>query len=205
MNLQSPALCAPSDFNEQPFIRRLRAGDEAAFEILVREHAGAMLAVAHRYLPNESDAQDAVQDAFVSAFKSIDRFEGTSKLSTWLHRITVNAALMKLRTARRRPTVPLNDLLPTFDATGHQTRDSAPWRSDSEPERAETRALVRQCIDQLPDPYRVILLLRDIEGFDTAAVAAQLSLTDAAVKTRLHRARQALRTLLDPHMRLGAD
>lgn len=204
MNLQMSAPRANPASNENAFIRRLQAGDEAAFDALVRDHAGAMLAVAHRYLPDESDAQDAVQDAFISAFKSIQRFEGTSKLSTWLHRITVNAALMKLRTARRRPTVPIDDLLPTFDDTGHQTRDSAPWRSDSESERTETRAMVRRCIDQLPDPYRAILLLRDIDGFDTAAVAAQLGLTEAAVKTRLHRARQALRALLDPFMRGGA-
>lgn len=198
--MSSPA-DMPAAQDESGFIRRLQAGDEEAFDLLIREHAAAMLAVARRYLPEESDAQDAVQDAFVSAFKAIQRFEGTSKLSTWLHRITVNAALMKLRSARRRPTVPIEELLPTFDDTGHQTRDSQPWRSDAEPERAETRALVRRCIEQLPDPYRVVLLLRDIEGFDTTAVAAQLGLTEAAVKTRLHRARQALRTLLDPHMR----
>lgn len=191
----------PASPDESALLRRLQAGDEAAFDALVREHAGAMLAVARRYLPDEADAQDAVQDAFISAFKAIQRFEGTSRLATWLHRITVNAALMKLRTARRRPTVPIENLLPTFDDTGHQTRDSAPWRAGSDGERAETRDLVRRCIDQLPDPYRVVLLLRDIEGFDTAAVAAQLELTEAGVKTRLHRARQALRTLLDPHLR----
>lgn len=191
----------PASPDESALLRRLQAGDEAAFDTLVREHAGAMLAVARRYLADEADAQDAVQDAFVSAFKAIQRFKGTSRLATWLHRITVNAALMKLRTARRRPTVPIESLLPTFDDTDHQTRDSAPWRATSDAERTETRDLVRRCIDQLPDPYRVVLLLRDIEGFDTAAAAAQLELTEAGVKTRLHRARQALRTLLDPHLR----
>ncbi len=191
----------PAYPDESALLLRLQAGDEAAFDALVREHAGAMLAVARRYLPDEADAQDAVQDAFISAFKAVRRFEGTSRLATWLHRITVNAALMKLRTARRRPTVPIEDLLPTFDDTGHQTRDSAPWRAASDAERAETRDLVRRCIDRLPDPYRVVLLLRDIEGFGTAAVAAQLELSEAGVKTRLHRARQALRTLLDPHLR----
>jgi RNA polymerase sigma-70 factor (ECF subfamily) len=188
---------------EEELIRRLKTGDEAAFDALVKGHAGSMLAVAQRYLHEEADAQDAVQDAIVSAFKAIGRFEGSSRLSTWLHRITVNAALMKLRSARRRPAVSIDELLPTFDDTGHQTRGSARWRQpDSAAEREEIRAIVRKSIDALPEPYRVVLLLRDIEGFDTADVASQLELTEAAVKTRLHRARQALRTLLDPYMRV---
>jgi RNA polymerase sigma-70 factor (ECF subfamily) len=107
---------------------------------------------------------------------------------------------MKLRAQTRRRTVPLDDLLPTFDETGHHTAPIKSW-SDSAYHRlasAETRAQVRSCIDQLSEDYRTILLLRDIEGFDTEQAANLIGISPAAVKTRLHRARQALRTLLEP-------
>ena len=99
----SVACATPTADDATDFIERLRAGDEAAFERLVRENGGRLLAVARGILNNEDDAQEALQDAFVSAFRSIDRFEGGSLLSTWLHRITVNAALMKRRAKSRRP------------------------------------------------------------------------------------------------------
>src|SRR5215510_12491477 len=94
---------APSGQGEPKLLERLLAGDEQAYEELVRTYGGRMLAVARRFLPVEEDARDAVQDAFLSAFRSISSFEGHAQLSTWLHRIVVNAALMKLRTRRRKP------------------------------------------------------------------------------------------------------
>lgn len=178
----------------------LRAGDDAAFETLVRSYGGRMLSVARRFLGNEADAQDAVQEAFLSAFKALTSFDGRSKVSTWLHRIVVNAALMKLRTQRRHPEQSIDEFLPTFKADGHQDAPAARWR-DSGPadlERSETRELVRRQIEKLPESYRIILLLRDIEEHDTETVAQMLDVSVAVVKVRLHRARQALRTLLDP-------
>jgi RNA polymerase sigma-70 factor (ECF subfamily) len=159
-----------------------------------------MLAVARRFLGCEADSDDAVQDAFVSAFQSLDTFAGNARLATWLHRIVVNHCLMKLRQRKRRRTVSLDGLLPTFDETGHHTRPVTPWAQHPEERlsQAETRAQVRASIDRLPEPYRVVLLLRDIEERDTEETAELMGISRAAVKTRLHRARQALRTLLEP-------
>ena len=179
-------------------VARLRAGDESAFETLVRVHGGRLLAVARRFFTDEQDARDVVQEACLAAFRSVASFDGRAQLSTWLHRIVVNAALMKLRARRRRREEPIDELLPRFDADGHRMLDgdgSVP-ASDALVEREETRARVRDAISRLPASYRTVLLLRDIEERDSAEVAGALGITPQAVKTRLHRARQALRTLL---------
>lgn len=190
--------CAGSDAR---LFERLRAGENAAFDELVRVAGGRMLAVARRMMSREEDAQDAVQEAFLSAFKNLSRFDGRSQLTTWLHRITVNACLMKLRSQRRRPERAIEDLLPTFVEDGHQIRQTAAWKPNVTDgiQQAETRELVRAKIHELPEQYRVILMLRDIEELSTEETAQALDMTTNAVKTRLHRARQALRTLLDPH------
>ncbi len=178
----------------------LRAGEDAAYETLLRAYSGRMLAVARRFMGSEDDAREAVQEAFVSAFKAMDRFEGDSRISTWLHRIVVNACLMKLRTRRRKPEESIDDLLPKFAENGHLDVSGAGWEgADALIERDETRALVRESIERLPEAYRTVLLLRDIEELDTEQTAEALGLSKAAVKTRLHRARQALRQLLDEH------
>lgn len=158
-----------------------------------------MLAVARRMLGGEEDAQDAVQEAFLSAFKSLDRFDERSLLTTWLHRITVNACLMRLRSKRRRPERSLDDLLPTFRTDGHQTIPAGTWKPDPAAgiQREELCALVRTRIDELPAAYREIILLRDIAQLDTEQTADLLGITVPGVKTRLHRARQALKTMLD--------
>ena len=161
-----------------------------------------MLAVARRMLRNDEEAQDTVQEAFLLAFRGLARFEGQSRLATWLHRITVNAALMKLRRRRARPEESIEPLLPTFQADGHAMRSYRNWPESAETllERAEIRSLVRSSIDRLSPTYRTVLLLRDIEELDTTEVAAMLGISANAVKIRLHRARQALRELLDPHL-----
>jgi RNA polymerase sigma-70 factor (ECF subfamily) len=183
--------------DEHSLIRALRRGDEVAFESVVRLHGGRMLAVARRMLRSEDDARDAVQEAFISAFKAIADFQGDALLTTWLHRIVVNACLMRLRRQRRKPEESIDELLPHFDERGG-------WGDGEEPsltpfellERSETRTVVRECIDRLPESYRSVLVLRDIEELDTDETAAALGMSAPAVKTRLHRGRQALRTLL---------
>ena len=188
---------------EDTLVARLRAGEEGAFEELVRSHGGRMLSVARRLLRDPDDAQDAVQDAFLSAFRSLDKFEGSARLSTWLHRIVVNAALMKLRTRRRKPETSIEDLLPRFLEDGHPAQPAVEWKlpADQALERTQLLDLVRRRIDELPETYRIVLLLRDVEDLDTAETAEVLGIAPNAVKTRLHRARQALRTLLDGDLR----
>lgn len=193
----------PAGGDQAALLAALRRGDEAACAALVQQYGGRMLAVARRFLACEQDAADAVQEAFLSAFRALDAFAGDAQLGTWLHRIVVNACLMKLRSARSRPTTSIENLLPTFDDTGHHARRLSAWQPPptEQVEAAELRQQVRACIDALPELYRVVLLLRDIEELDTAETAQRLGLTEAAVKVRLHRARQALRTLLDPLLR----
>jgi RNA polymerase sigma-70 factor (ECF subfamily) len=184
--------------DEALLVNRLRAGDERAFEDLVRTFGGRLLAVARRFVRNDDDAQDIVQSAYLSAFRALNQFEGNCQLSTWLHRIVVNTALMKLRSKRRKPEESIEDLLPAFQEDGHHVEQFADWTTPADQlmERNETRATVRACIDRLPDNYRSVLLLRDIEERSTQDVAIALSMTSTAVKVRLHRARQALSTLL---------
>ncbi len=188
--------------SEQSLVSALRAGSNDAFETLVRLYMAQLLRVARRFLKNEEDARDAVQDAFISAFRSIQKFEAGAKPSTWLHRIVVNSALMRLRTKRRHPEEDLDELLPRFAADGHQVKETVDWSMSAEEmvQQAEMRELVRKLIDQLPDSYRVVLLMRDIEEMSTEETAAALGITATAVKVRLHRARQALRALLDKEM-----
>lgn len=182
-------------------VERLRRGDDTAYEEFVQTFGGRLLSTARRFLTVEDDARDALQNAFLSAVKAIHNFKGDSQLSTWLHRIVVNSALEILREKRRRAEsqqVQIDELLPQFEA-------DASWPNDRVGEipthvvfeASETRALVRKCIDQLPDRYRVVLMLRDIEEFDTDEVASMLGLTQSNVKVRLHRARQALKTLIE--------
>jgi RNA polymerase sigma-70 factor (ECF subfamily) len=190
--------------SEPDLVSRLKSGEEEAFERLVREHGGRLLAVARRFLRHEEDARDAVQEGFLSAYRSIDKFERGSRLSTWLHRIVINACLMRLRTRRRKPEEPIEDLLPQFQPDGHQVGHPTPeWEGSAEMLLAlsETRSIVRRAIDRLPDSYRAVLLLRDIEELSTEETARSLDITANAVKIRLHRARQALRALLEPHFR----
>jgi RNA polymerase sigma-70 factor, ECF subfamily len=200
--MMTTAMCTPTypdpavPVHDDSLVARLQRGDSAAFEVLVRRHGGRLLSVARRLLGSNEDAEDAVQESFIKAFKAIHTFEERAQLHTWLHRIVVTTSLMKLRERRRKPQASIDDLLPSFTTDGHQTTESSEW-SDAVLERKETASIVRQAIAMLPDQYRAVLVLRDIEERDTAETAAILGATTTVVKVRLHRARQALRTLLD--------
>ena len=196
---------SPPD-DEGAFLAALRAGEERAYERLVLDYGGRMLAVARRILRSEDDARDALQEAYLLAFRALPRFEGHARISTWLHRIVVNAALMKIRGRKARPEEPIEPLLPTFLDDGHSAVCYSDWDepADEMLERAETRAMVRAAIDELPESYRTVLVLRDIEELDTAEAAELLGVTANAVKIRLHRARQALRELIDRRLKASS-
>ena len=195
-----------TEVDEAALVAALAAGEEWAFDFVVRTYGRRLLAVARRFTTCESDAEDVVQAAYLSAFRSFHQFEGSSRLSTWLHRIVVNAALMRLRSQRRQPTQSIEELLPRFQDDGHHVEQFSSWSATADElvEQAETRTMVQAAIAQLPETYRTVLLLRDIEEMSTQEVAEKLSLTPNAVKVRLHRARQALATLLSPQVRGGA-
>lgn len=187
---------------ERSLVQRLKAGDEDAFEEMVRTLGGRLLSVARRFLNDEDSARDALQDALLSAFRGIKRFDEQSQLSTWLHRIVVNAALMRIRSRQRRPEQSIEVLLPRFTEDGHHVESyvSTSERIDHAMEREETRAMVRAAIAELPEAYRAVLLMRDIGEMSTREAADLLKITENATKLRLHRARQALAALIRKKM-----
>jgi len=179
------------DFSDEDYlVERLRAGEDDAYAFLMTSQEERMAAVARRYFSEEEDVRDAVQEAFISAFRAIDRFEGNASLSTWLHRVVVNACLMKLRSRRRKPE---QGLTPAISATlvSNSARGAL-----AALEGHERTVQVREAIEALPELHRNVIRLRDIEERDTRETARELVISKAAVKTRLHRARNALRAQL---------
>ncbi|MDT8282358.1 MAG: sigma-70 family RNA polymerase sigma factor [Gammaproteobacteria bacterium] len=177
--------------------------DSAQAEDMVRNNISWMIVVAQRLLTDHALAEDAVQEAFISAFRSYHRFENRSSIKTWLHRITVNAALMKLRKINRNKEQAIDEFLPEFDK--YECRIEPLWNQLSSIEdiieSEQTRNQVHAAINKLPDEYRNVLLLRDIECYNTNEVAELLALSENNVKVRLHRARSALKKLIEPLLR----
>lgn len=191
--------------SEAHFIDALRRREGSAFRRLIDEYGPRLRAVILRYVRNDADADDALQDAFVSAARGIGKFEGGSSLSTWLHSIAARAALMKLRSRKRLlDETGIDALLPRYNLVGHRVLPASSEQTVERVETAETRDLVRRQIDKLPEMYRVVLMARDIEQLSTQEAAEALGLNEASLKTRLHRARAALRTLLEPFMRTNS-
>ncbi len=189
-----------SEPTEQIAVNQDYAADGNDLERAIREHGAAMLWVARRLLGNEDEARECVQEAYLLAFAKIASFEGRSSFRTWLHRIVVNTALGLLRKRKRKETESLDDLLPVFDSDGCRVEPS--WRFN-EPlermlERNDVQNIVCRSIASLPESYRIVLALRDIEGYDTAEAATLLETNAGVIKTRLHRARAALKKKLEP-------
>ncbi len=189
--------------DESAFVKALRLGDHKAAEHLVRTHAPWMLKVARRICSDPSLAEDCVQDAFINVFRKVGEFEQRSSVKTWLHRIVVNQSLMKLRSRPQRREESIDELLPVFNE--YDCRIERPYQEIPTPEeflvRKDRRALVRRKIEELPEHYRIILTLRDLEDLPTRDVADWLGLSEANVKVRVHRARAALKKLLEPTLR----
>lgn len=191
---------AASADDDRALADAIRAADIGAFETVLHAHGAALLAVARRLLRDEDEAREALQDAMMSAFKACRRFEGASRVYTWLHRIVVNSCLMRMRKRTRRAEVSIEPLMPSFTPDGHVDAVFADWSqaADALLEREEVCARVREAIDRLPETYRTALVMRDIEGMDIDEIAAALGISSNAVKIRVHRARHALRDALDP-------
>ena len=185
---------------ERQLVEGLCARDPQAFERLVRVYGPEALAIASRLTGNQADGRDCVQEAFLSVFRSINDFAGRSALRTWIRRIVVNAALMKVRAGRARPEELVDPQSPAYDEFAFR---DGPRRANSfTPEellsREETRGIVQGALEALSEPYRIILVLRDFEGYSTGETAQLLSVSEGVVKTRLHRARNALKEKLQP-------
>jgi len=180
--------------------------DKKATALFVRVNVRWMLHVANQYLRDTALAEDAVQTAFAKIFAKSDQFKGQVRIQAWMRRIVVNEALMILRKRKSfKEDNSIDPLLPEFDSW--HCRLAAPWTKVPTPEELivdeQSRRLVMTAIDNLQDDYRVVLLLRDIEEHTTAEAAETLGISEANVKVRLHRARSALKVLLEPQMREG--
>ena len=176
-------------------VARLKARDKTALEDLLREHGGRLYGVALQIMRNEIDAQEAVQDALITIWNKIDQFEGRSAFTTWLHRVTANAALMKLRKNKKfEQQVPLDIEEPVI-----QLADPREGPGESAL-RIELGERVRSAIDGLPEPYRTTVLLADVDEMTLEEIASAMNVTVPAVKSRLHRGRLALRKVLQPYL-----
>lgn len=191
----------PGGQDSAQLIEGLRQGDRVAVETLFREQGPLLMSIARSIVGDEPTAHDAVQEGVVSALKSINSLRSPDCFPAWLKKTVTNAALAHLRKKGRRRERSIEELLPHFHDDGHRNTDRASWATNApDPEREETRDMVRSAINELPEPYRGVIMLRDILGMGTEETSRVLGISCTNAKVRLHRARQALRTLLEERM-----
>jgi RNA polymerase sigma-70 factor, ECF subfamily len=196
-------------YTDGALVDRLRARDAAALETLMERHSARVYRVAFGITRSHSEAEEVVQDVFLTLFRKIDMFEGRAALGTWLYRVASNAALIKRRGKRLELDVSLEDCLPTFRDDGHREGDRAmvvaDWSSTPESEllAGEAREMLDQALERLPEHYRALLVLRDVEELSNEQVAEILEESVSSVKSRLHRARMALREILTRRLGTG--
>jgi RNA polymerase sigma-70 factor, ECF subfamily len=183
-------------------VHSAKQGDMAAFEELLKRHTNMIFRVAMHITSLREDAEEVVQDAFLKAFRHLQRFEERSRFSTWLTRIAVNEALIKLRGSRRAPTISIDEETDESAPLGDKIAD---WRPNPEQLYSSTqlREILQQALASLPDSYRVVFLLRDVEGLSIAETAEMLGLCVPNVKARLFRARLKLRKFLSRYFEGG--
>jgi RNA polymerase sigma-70 factor (ECF subfamily) len=180
----------------------LRLGSPAAVEALFERSHGRIFHLAMSILKNESDAEEAAQDVFMTVIRKIDTFKGNSALSSWMYRICVNTCLMRLRWKRRNDTVTIEEFMPVFTEEGMHASPMDDWSKDVERNALndELGRMIRKFTDDLPEKYRVVFVLSDIEGLSNEETAKILGKTVPAVKSRLHRARLYLRERLSRYL-----
>lgn len=189
----APSSDPPGD--ELELVARARNGEQEAFEALLNRYQARITRLVFSILKDLMDTEEVVQDVFLTVFEKIDQFRGEARFSTWVHRIAVNAALMRRRRARAGVEVSLDELMPAFDDRGHIAVSVADWSEQAgDPVlRQEARAVIQKAVDGLDEKYQTVFLLRDVEGLSTEETAGVLGLGVPAVKSRLHRARLYLR------------
>jgi RNA polymerase sigma-70 factor (ECF subfamily) len=191
-----------SQRSDGDLFERLRIGDAGALEPLMERFAGRVYRVAAGICRSTPDAEEVVQDVFLTLFRKAGSFEGRAALGTWLYRIAVNLALNKRRGKRNEVEEPIEDLLPAFKEDGHRQGDRSFLLADwsQMPDEAllsrEGREIISAAVNRLPPHYRAVLLLRDVEELSIEEVSEIIGESIASVKSRLHRARMALRELL---------
>jgi RNA polymerase sigma-70 factor (ECF subfamily) len=184
-----------------PLIEKVKSGDHEAFAQLVRRYEGKVYQLALRLTGNDMDAMDVLQDVFLSVYQKIHTFRGTAAFSSWLYRIAANASFARLNKRKRTAAVALDDVIPVLDesASGFHTEWSN--KPDAVLFNKEAREALEKAIRSLPDDFRTVVVLRDVENLPNHEVADLLNLSVPAVKSRLHRARLALRKMLGDYFR----
>jgi RNA polymerase sigma-70 factor (ECF subfamily) len=184
---------------ENDLIDRLLINDNEAFDRLVRYYSSKMYVLARRLLPNEDDAKECIQKAFIQVFNKIHTFRRDASLATWLHRITVNCALMIIRAQKKQEIVSFDDFAQHYNKYGERTFFSDNEGNNLEHiyERQETQASINEVIRSLPEKYCNVIQLRDIQELSTKDTAEYLEISEASVKTQLHRGRLLLKAILE--------
>jgi RNA polymerase sigma-70 factor (ECF subfamily) len=181
-------------------------GTQLTPEIVFREFTPRVYNLARRMLGNDADAEDVTQDVLLQVVRKLDTFRGESAFPTWLHRVTVNAALANRRKSANRQETQSPELMDEFASGGRASGPLRPW--SIQPDQAaidkETQTLIERSIENLPEPFRDVYVLADVEGLPNAEIAEMLDLSVPAVKSRLHRARLAMRDRLAPHFEESA-
>src|SRR5512132_1776925 len=187
--------------DESVLVNAARKGDMAAFEELVRRYDRNVFRIAQHITQNREDAEDVVQDAFLKAYQNLGQFQEQSKFYTWLVRIAVNEALMRLRRRRPERMVSLDEEVKTEDDS--MPREVADWTPNPEQQysQAELKDILTRTIQGLPASFRTVFVLRDVEGLSTEETAEALGLSIPAVKSRLLRARLQLRERLNKYFK----
>lgn len=195
---------APVD-DELELVTRARAGDTVAFSALLRRYEGKIFRLAMNITQNREDAEDVLQEAFLKAYEHLDQFQGNSRFYTWIVRIAVNQALMKLRKRRSDRAVSLDEQIDTGEDT--VVREIAAWDPDPEQRfsQEELHRILTEAIDELAPIYRTVFTLRDVDGLSTEETAEALDLSVPAVKSRLLRARLQLRDRLTRFFKRKGD
>ena len=192
----TPATTAPAGFDESVLVAQAKAGDQNAFAELVNRYERKIYRLAKNITRNDEDAEDVLQDAFLKAYTHLDNFKGDSKFYTWIVRIAVNEALMRLRKRKTDRTVPLDEPVELGEETVQ--REIAVWEDNPEQQysQEEWRRILDEAVDELKPDFRTVFVLRDIEELSTEETAETLGISVPAVKSRLLRARLALREKL---------
>src|SRR6266567_7152534 len=187
---------SPPAFDDAALVARAQAGDQDAFSALVAEYSRKIYRLAKNITRNDEDAEDVLQEAFLKAYEHLDSFEGNSKFYTWIVRIAVNEALMKLRKRRGDKEVSLDE--PVDLGEEEVKREVAVWEDNPEQRysREEMQQILNEAVDGLKEDFRTVFVLRDIEELSTEETAEALKISIPAVKSRLLRARLALRERL---------
>jgi len=183
--------------SDNALIEEFRAGSLEAFEELITRYETKSYSLAMRYMRNQEDAEEVLQDVFTTVYRKIDSFQGKSAFSSWLYRIVVNAAFMKLRKNKQRPTVAIEDLSPGIRQQLTEHDPDMQRTADKIASNRELRDNLQKAINKLPYEYRAVFVLRDVDGLSNQEVGEILGLTLAAVKSRLHRSRLMLRKKLN--------